>query len=91
MCGVMFWGTSCGIWKWRVKLLRKCKMYAESGVLEGEKSKGFNTQYGVVQGCSLSPIVFFVNDLLKEGWAWYIDKYKRISCFQMILLALVIQ
>ena len=35
--------------------------------LEGEKSAVFRLEQGVVQGCSLSPILFsvFINDLLK--------------------------
>ena len=37
-------------------------------LLEGEKSVMFNVEQGVVQGCSLSPILFsvFINDLLKD-------------------------
>ena len=37
-------------------------------LLEGEKLDSFNVEQGVVQGCSLSPILFsvLINDLLKE-------------------------
>ena len=37
-------------------------------ILEGKNSDSFNVEQGVVQGCSLSPILFLViiNALLKE-------------------------
>ena len=37
-------------------------------LLEGEKSAMFSVEQGVVQGCSLSPILLsvFINDLLKD-------------------------
>ena len=37
-------------------------------LLEGEKLDSFNVEQGVVQGCSLSPLLFsvFIYDLLKE-------------------------
>ena len=37
-------------------------------LLEGEKSKPFNIGQGVAQGCSMSPILFyiFINQLLDE-------------------------
>ena len=37
-------------------------------LLEGEKSITFTLEEGVVQGCSLSPILFsvFIDDLLRE-------------------------
>ena len=37
-------------------------------LLEGEKSSTFSVEQGVVQGCSLSPILFsvFISDLLEE-------------------------
>ena len=37
-------------------------------LLEGEKSSIFSVEQGVVQGCSLSPILFsvFISDLLEE-------------------------
>ena len=48
------------------------KMYEASRstvLLEGEKSAMFSVEQGVVQGCSLSPILFsvFINDLLRTG------------------------
>ena len=52
---------------WRV--IKKMYESSKSAVLlEGEKSDTFTIEQGVVQGCSLSPILFsvFVNDLLKE-------------------------
>ena len=37
-------------------------------LLEGEKSPTFSVEQGVVQGCSLSPILFsvFISDLVNE-------------------------
>ena len=37
-------------------------------LLEGEKSKPFNIGQGVAQGCSMSPILFYIliNQLLDE-------------------------
>ena len=52
---------------WRV--IKKMYMSSRSAVLlEGKKSDSFNVEQGMVQGCSLSPILFsvFINDLLKE-------------------------
>ena len=52
---------------WRV--IKKMYESSRSAVLlEGEQSAAFNVEQGVVQGCSLSPILFsvFINGLLKE-------------------------
>ena len=43
-------------------------LYRSAVLLDGEKSASFSVEKGVVQGCSLSPILFsvFINDLLNE-------------------------
>ena len=52
---------------WRI--IKQMHGFSRSAVLlEGEKSETFSLEQGVVQGCSLSPILFsvFINDLLIE-------------------------
>ena len=59
------------------------KMYRSAVLLEGQKSSTLSLEWGVAQGCSLSPILFsvFIDDLLREvdkadlgswdtAWGW---------------------
>ena len=52
---------------WRV-IKKMYEAFRSTVLLEGEKSAMFSVEQGVVQGCSLSPMLFsvFINDLLKD-------------------------